>query len=282
MIEFVEVLANNLDSHQIYPFLVCLVRFASVHKLEIDLMQTLLRKSVLSGSEPLLRADSAVTRLVGCFFLQECAKWFHDCLADFISVLNVKPNDLLSDEEIDRHTEMIFENLVAFSGSMTLNIAVLLQWTFVLVEQIDPKMVQPVIGNVILLRGMNRAIIHPSHLKIGQESWNVVQCKNCVKLAKSLMKEAPEKSFGKFVSAIPTYEGIVKKKMKREKAPKLVEEENKYTLQRSLKTFRNYISKYLGLFWDNPRLRPVLQELTKKSLQEIPFTGEKGVRLAIE
>ena len=163
---------------------------------------------------------------------------------------------------------------------------------------------QPIIGNLLVLRGINRLLLSPFHFShLGVEKWNPIQTKNAVRLSKINMqlamreeKKAPPVSwvaflvsgeeeeeeeeegedplFAKFLKKVPSREQLnLKIKQQEEVTGKPNQEQRNNIITASLTVFRDFLVRYLLLLWSHPALSSLMQKLTTTALSEIMFHG---------
>ena len=167
-------------------------------------------------------------------------------------------------------------------GLLSPKVASLLRWVLDLLERVVEKgQVQPIIGNLLILRGINRLLLSPFHFSsLGVKKWNPIQTKNAVRLSKLNMKMAQKKErkedasvswvsflvsgddeeeeeeeeegeplFALFLKKIPKREVLNRKiKEQDEVMGRLSGEQKNNVVTASLMVFRDFLSRFLFCF----------------------------------
>ena len=169
-------------------------------------------------------------------------------------------------------------------GLLSPNVASLLRWVLDLLERVvEDGQIQPIIGNLLVLRGVNRLLLNPFHFSsLGVKKWNPIQTKNAVLLSKLNMQMTQKKEkkenaslswmsflvsgddeeeekgeergegeplFAKFLKKIPAREVLNRKiKEQDEVTGRPTREQRNNIVTASLMVFRDFLSRFLFCF----------------------------------
>uniref|UniRef100_A0A7S4KHW1 Ras-GAP domain-containing protein n=1 Tax=Paramoeba aestuarina TaxID=180227 RepID=A0A7S4KHW1_9EUKA len=302
----IDVVGDQIPGGSLYPLLLAAIRFHDALDSQPDFLRFLVKDAIERDSSAPLRCDSAATRLVGCYLVVDGEEWFYSCLKGAMDFL-IKNVDKEADEkELMELAEEVFRKMERNLGLLSAKVASLLRWVLDLLERVVESNVQPIIANLLVLRGINRLLLSPFHFsQLGVEKWNPIQTKNAVRLSKFNMQialrkekkaasvswvsflvegsdeeeeeeEEGEPLFAVFLKKLPKREVLNQKiKQQEEITGKSSQEQRNNTITASLMVFRDFLVRYILLLWSHPTLSALMQKLTTTALSEIVFHSNR-------
>ena len=248
------------------------------------LILTLMKAAIDNKESELpLFSDSGITRIICVFIVEQCGEWLKECLFEALHIITGSPDKAIEEEEIDNLIPTILRNMPKYSRAIPPETIQLLGWIEDYAKSVDSSLGVPVMGNLLLLRGIVRMLLHPAHLLIAIDDWTNEQRESVLRLAERLATISQienrdpktlewRKLFKNFLACLSdlwsecTVSGTdlsFGETSCRVKITKRVDS--------CLRNFRTICESHAHLFWNYPAIKELLIKMTQMALNEISF-----------